>query len=62
MRGVNGYYSFDAETQSGVSYPNMTDDPEAGQAHLFFQVQDGEHRIIAPQPYAESGFRRAPWM
>ena len=62
MRGVNGHYSFNAETQSGVSYPNMTDNPEAGQAHLFFQVQDGEHRIIAPQPYAETPFRQAPWM
>ena len=61
-RGVNGHYSFDAATQSGTSYPNMTDDPEAGQAHLFFQVQEGQHRIIAPQPYAEVAFRKAPWM
>ena len=30
-RGVNGHYSFSADTQSGVSYPNMTGDPEAGQ-------------------------------
>ncbi|MEJ8570103.1 ABC transporter substrate-binding protein [Microbaculum marinum] len=62
FRGVNGFYKFDAETQSGISYPNMTDDPEAGQAHLFFQVQDDEHRIIAPEPYAEVPFKPAPWM
>lgn len=61
-RGINGFYRFRPETNSGVSYPNMTDDPEGGQAHLFFQVQDGEHRIIAPAPFAEVPFRLAPWM
>ena len=62
FRGVNGAYTFLPETQSGVSYPNMVDDPEAGQAHLFFQVQDGEHKIIAPAPFIEAEFRKAPWM
>lgn len=62
FRGVNGAYTFLPETQSGVSYPNMVDDPEAGQAHLFFQVQDGEHKIIAPAPFIEVEFRKAPWM
>jgi len=60
-RGVNGFYKFDPETNSGISYPNMTDDPEAGQAHLFFQVQDNEHRIIAPSPFAEVDFVAPPW-
>ncbi|MDP2122718.1 MAG: ABC transporter substrate-binding protein [Hoeflea sp.] len=62
FRGVNGAYTFLPETQSGVSYPNMTDDPEAGQAHLFFQVQNGEHKIIAPAPFIEAEFQKAPWM
>lgn len=61
-RGVNGFYRIDPETNSGVSYPNMTDDPEAGQAHLFFQVQDGEHTIIAPSEFGQAPFRLAPWM
>ncbi len=61
-RGVCGTYRFDKETQSGFSYPNMVKDPEAGQAHLFFQVQDGQHRIIAPAPVNETNFRKAPWM
>ncbi len=60
-RGINGFYRFDPETNSGISYPNMTDDPEAGQAHLFFQVQDNEHRIIAPEPFAEVPFMAPPW-
>lgn len=61
-RGINGLYKIDPETNSGVSYPNMTDDPEGGQAHLFFQVQDGEHTIIAPAEFAQAPFRLAPWM
>jgi len=61
-RGINGTYKIDPETNSGISYPNMVSDPEAGQAHLFFQVQNDEHRIIAPSPYAEVPFVKAPWM
>jgi branched-chain amino acid transport system substrate-binding protein len=60
-RGVNGFYKFDPETNSGISYPNMTDDPEGGQAHLFFQVQNNEHRIIAPAAFAEVPFVAPPW-
>ncbi|MEZ5716371.1 MAG: hypothetical protein R3D85_15160 [Paracoccaceae bacterium] len=61
-RGVAGLYRFDNESQSGTSYPNQTDDPESGQAHLFFQVQDDAHKIIAPAPFAESAFQPAWWM
>ena len=61
-RGVCGLYTFDNDTNSGTSYPNMTDDPEGGQAHLIFQVQDGAHKIISPAAFAESTLRPAPWM
>lgn len=61
-RGINGMYKIDPETNSGISYPNMTDDPEAGQAHLFFQIQDDQHTIIAPEAFAEKPFQKAPWM
>ena len=61
-RGINGLYKIDPETNSGISYPNMTDDPEEGQAHLFFQIQDDRHTIIAPSPFAEQPFKKAPWM
>jgi branched-chain amino acid transport system substrate-binding protein len=56
-RGVNGAYSLDNPAQSGLSYPYTTIDPSLGQAHLVFQVQDGEHRIISPAPYAEATVR-----
>lgn len=61
-RGVCGTYTFANDSNSGTSYPNQTDDPEAGQAHLIFQVQDGAHKIIAPAAFAEGEFRPAPWM
>jgi len=62
FRGINGFYKINPETNSGISYPNMTDDPEAGQAHLFFQIQDDQHTIIAPSAFAEQPFTKAPWM
>lgn len=61
-RGINGLYKIDPATNSGVSYPNMTNDPEGGQAHLFFQVQDNEHTIVAPKEFSQAPFRLAPWM
>lgn len=61
-RGVSGLYRFDNESQSATSYPNQTDDPEGGQAHLFFQVQDDTHKIIAPTPFTGSEFQPAWWM
>jgi len=60
-RGVNGAYFLDNERQSGLAYPDMTNDPSLSQAHLVFQVQGGEHRILAPAPYVESNFRTPPW-
>ena len=61
-RGINGLYKIDPETNSGVSFPNMTDDPEGGQAHLFFQVQNNEHTIVAPKEFEQAPFKLAPWM
>ena len=56
-RGVNGGYFLDNAEQSGLSFPDTTADPSLGQAHLVLQVQDGAHRIISPDPYAEGRFR-----
>jgi branched-chain amino acid transport system substrate-binding protein len=56
-RGVNGSYYLDNAGQLGLGFPDVTRDPSLGQAHLVFQVQNGSHRIISPQPYAEGTFR-----
>ncbi len=61
-RGVCGTYTFANDTNSPLSYPTMTDDAEDAQAHLIFQVQDGEHKIISPDSHKESDLKPAPWM
>jgi branched-chain amino acid transport system substrate-binding protein len=55
-RGVNGAYYLDNPGQSGLLFPDVTPDPSLAQAHLVFQIQHGEHRIISPAPYAEAAF------
>lgn len=61
VRGVNGIYYFDHPGQFGLGWPFHTADPSLGQAHLVLQIQDGQHRIIGPSPYAEVAFRRPSW-
>ncbi|HMN80136.1 MAG TPA: ABC transporter substrate-binding protein [Burkholderiaceae bacterium] len=61
-RGVNGFYQFDNPWQAPLHYPLQTQDLEKGMAHLFFQVQGGQHRIIAPDALKEVAFKPAPWM
>jgi branched-chain amino acid transport system substrate-binding protein len=60
-RGVNGVYALGHERQCGVAYPDETPDPSIGQAHLVFQIQDGEQRILHPGLYSEATFRLPPW-
>jgi branched-chain amino acid transport system substrate-binding protein len=61
-RGVNGTYNVDNDSHTAVHYPLETPSLDKGLAQLYFQIQGDEHRIIAPQPLAESSFRLAPWM
>jgi branched-chain amino acid transport system substrate-binding protein len=61
-RGVNGSYSLDNGGQCGLAYPDVTLDPSLGQAHLVFQIQGRDHRILSPLPYAEARFRLPEWI
>lgn len=61
-RGVNGAYHLDLPGQSALAYPDSTRDPSIAQAHLVYQVQGGRHRILAPEPYADSSFVLPPWI
>jgi len=47
--------------QAALHYPLQTQDLNKGMAQLYFQVQDGAHKIIAPDALAESKFRSFPW-
>ncbi|MBM9466109.1 ABC transporter substrate-binding protein [Nakamurella leprariae] len=62
VRGVNGAYWFDNDSQTALSYTNRTMDPSLAQAHLVFQIQDGRQRILSPTPYADTVFRPQPWL
>jgi branched-chain amino acid transport system substrate-binding protein len=61
IRGVNGIYYFDHPGQFGLGWPFHTADPSLGQAHLVLQIQDGQHRVIGPRPYAEAAFALPAW-
>jgi branched-chain amino acid transport system substrate-binding protein len=60
-RGVDGAVSLDNEYQAALHYPLQTDDLSKGMAQLYFQVQDGVHKIIQPDVLAEGKFRSFPW-
>jgi branched-chain amino acid transport system substrate-binding protein len=60
-RGVTGAISLDNDFHAALHYPLQTDDLNKGMAQLFFQVQDGQHTIIQPDPLAQGKFRSFPW-
>jgi branched-chain amino acid transport system substrate-binding protein len=60
-RGVNGAVSLDNEYQAALHYPLQTTDLGKGMAQLYFQVQDGAHKILEPSVLAETKFRSVPW-
>lgn len=61
-RGVNGSYYFGSEGQVGLAFPDDTQDPSISQAHLVFQIQNGEQRILSPHPYANARFQKPNWL
>jgi branched-chain amino acid transport system substrate-binding protein len=60
-RGVNGGYALDNPGQVAQSYPDTSPDPSISQAHLIFQIQNGQQRILSPAPYGEYAFQLPPW-
>ncbi|MDX3924621.1 MAG: ABC transporter substrate-binding protein [Shinella sp.] len=61
-RGVNGAYFFDNPGQCAQSFPDTSGDPSISQAHLIFQIQAGEQRILSPAPYGQFRFMLPPWL
>jgi branched-chain amino acid transport system substrate-binding protein len=58
-RGTTGSISF--KSHAGLAYPGQTKDPSLGQAHIIVQLQDGEHKVISPEPYTNGTFQKPPW-
>jgi branched-chain amino acid transport system substrate-binding protein len=59
-RGVTGGISF--KSHAGLAYPGQTKDPSLGQGHIIVQIQDGEHKVISPEPYTSGQYQPPPWM
>ena len=60
-QGVCGTYTFDRPEQAPLVHPWQTEDVKAGISHLLLQVQDNQHRIIAPDELAEVKLKPPPW-
>ena len=58
-RGTTGSISF--KSHAGLAYPGQTKDPSLGQAHIIVQLQDGQHKVISPDPYTNGKFQPPPW-
>ena len=43
-----------------IPYPDDTADPSIGMPHLTFQIQDGQQKIISPEPYTTGKFQVPP--
>lgn len=61
-RGVNGVYYFGESSQTPRLYPDTSVDAALSQAHMVFQIQNGEHALLQPEPFGEvSRFRLPHW-
>jgi branched-chain amino acid transport system substrate-binding protein len=60
-RGVSGSIWLNRLGQVNLLYPFEINDPSLGNAHLYFQIQNGKQTIIYPPPYAEAPYKKAPW-
>ncbi len=65
-RGVCGTMDMNNPFQECAHYPDngqpvTATSLEKGMAHLYFQVQGGQHKIIYPSVLKESTLRSAPW-
>jgi branched-chain amino acid transport system substrate-binding protein len=62
VRGVNGTYKLGPDQQTNLPYPAKVKDPSLGEPLLTFQIQNGEHVLISPDPYTKGEFKPPAWM
>jgi branched-chain amino acid transport system substrate-binding protein len=61
-RGVCGAYRFDPADQTAIPYPDVAKEPEQGMPHLFFQIQNKQQVLMAPDPFTTGAFQLPPWL
>jgi branched-chain amino acid transport system substrate-binding protein len=44
-----------------VQYPHQTQDASLGQPHILVQIQNGEHKVVFPEPFTSGTFQLPPW-
>ena len=59
-RGVTGSISF--ENHTGRQYPAQTADASLGQPHIIVQIQDGQQKVVYPDPFTDGKYVTPPWM
>ena len=68
FRGVCGSYNFGSRDLTAISYPGSGDptiysmDASLGMPNLTFQIQNGAHVLIYPDPYTQGQFQTPPWL
>lgn len=62
FRSVTGTINYHKAWQAAIPYPDYTADPSLGMPHLFYQVQRGICKIIAPDPYSTGKFEIPSWI
>jgi branched-chain amino acid transport system substrate-binding protein len=58
-RGTTGSTSF--IEHAGVQYPHQTQDASLGQPHILVQIQNGEHKVVFPEPFTSGTFELPTW-
>jgi branched-chain amino acid transport system substrate-binding protein len=61
-RGASGTIYMNQPGQYTSAYPDASDDPSLSMPHLYLQVQNGQHKVIYPPPYAQATFQKPPWI
>jgi branched-chain amino acid transport system substrate-binding protein len=59
-RGITGGISF--EDHAGLQYPHQTSDPTLGQSQIIVQIQNGEYKVVFPEPYTDGEFQTPSWI
>jgi branched-chain amino acid transport system substrate-binding protein len=59
-RGVTGAISF--ENHTGRQFPAQTADASLGQPHIIVQIQDGQYKVVSPDPFTSGKFVLPAWM
>jgi branched-chain amino acid transport system substrate-binding protein len=61
-RGVCGAWYFNTDDQCTRPYPSGNKDPSLGLPHHMYQIQEGKHVMVAPEPWVQGEFQRPVWI